>query len=155
MLLGCFHCDKNVSILHVPLLSGYRPYPPLAIAVLQNLFPYTNIDDTISAMKSIIQLQSSWEPGNLHPNYKVDIGTLEHIMAAAARKGSFELNILVWDLMDLLGYEPTECMYENTLQGFVMGVRQDNNVFMVLSEMEERGFVPSRALIRSLSRSMR
>ena len=113
------------------------------------------MDETILAMKSIIQLQSSWEPGNPHPNYKVDIGTLEHIMAAAARRGSFELNILVWDLVDMLGYEPTVSMYENTLQGFVMGVRQDHNVFAVLGEMEERGFVPTRALIRSLSRSIR
>lgn len=80
---------------------------------------------------------------------------MEHIMAAAGRKGSFELNILVWDLVDMLGYEPTECMYENTLQGFVMGVRQDHNVFAVLGEMEERGFTPTRALIRSLSRSIR
>ena len=76
-------------------------------------------------------------------------------MAAAARKGCFELNILVWDLVDMLGYEPTVSMYENTLQGFVMGVRQDHNVFAVLGEMEERGFSPSRALIRSLSLSIR
>lgn len=134
---------------------GYRPHPPLAIHTLQNLFPYTNVDETILALKSIIELHSSWEPGNMHPNYKVDIGTLEHVMAAAARKGSFELNILVWDLVDLLGYEPTECMYENTMQGFVMGPGQDANMFVVLGEMEERGFVPSRALIRSLSRSLR
>lgn len=106
-------------------------------------------------MKEIIHLQSSWEPGAPHPNYKVDIGILEHIMAAAARKGSFELNILVWDLVDMLGYEPTEFMYENTIQGFAMGVRQDHNMFAVLNEMEERGFSPSRALIRSLSRSVR
>lgn len=106
-------------------------------------------------MKSVIHLQSSWESGAPHPNYKVDIGMLEHIMAAAARMGSFELNILVWDLVDLLGYEPTEFMYENTIAGFAMGARQDHNVFAVLREMEERGFSPSRALIRSLSRSLR
>lgn len=137
------------------LASGHRLYPPIAINVLQNLFPYTDIKGTIVALKSIIQLQSSWEPGKPHPNYKVDLGTLEHIMAAAARKGSFELNLLVWDLVDLLGYEPTISMYESTMQGFVMGPRQDQNAFVVLAEMEEQGFQPSRALIRSLSRSIR
>jgi len=142
---------SRFSLFH----AGFRPYPPLAIHVLQNQFPYTKVDETILAMKAIIKLQSSWEPGDSHPNYKVDIGTLEHIMAAAARKGSFELNIFVWDLIDLLGYEPTECMYENTLQGFSMGVRQDHNMFAVLGEMEDRGFTPSRALIRSLSKSLR
>lgn len=135
--------------------TGFRPYPPVAVHVLENLFPYTNVDETIVAMKAIIKLQSSWKIGDMHPNYRVDLGTLEHIMAAAARKGSFDLNLMVWDLMDLLGYEPTECMYECTIQGFVMGFRQDHNMFAVLGEMEEQGYTPSRALIRSLSRSLR
>ena len=143
------------SLILILCTVGHRPSPNLAIQVLQNLFPYTKIDETILALKAIIQLQSSWEPGALYPTYKVDIGILEHIMAAAARKGAFELNILVWDLVDLLGYEPTEFMYENTIQGFAMGAQQDHNVFGVLSEMEERGFSPSRALIRSISRSIR
>jgi hypothetical protein len=112
------------------------------------------MDETVLALKSIIQLQSSWEPGAPYPAYKVDVGILEHIMAAAARFGAFEVNILVWDLVDLLGYQPTECMYENTIHGFARVPQQDHNVFGVLSEMEERGFTPSRALIRSLSRSL-
>ena len=143
------------SVLARLVDTGFRPFPPVAILVLQNLFPYTNVDKTIVAMKAIIKLQSSWQAGDKFPNYRVDLGTLEHIMAAAARKGSFDLNLLVWDLMDLLGYEPTECMYESTIQGFAMGFRQDHNMFTVLGEMEEQGYTPSRALIRSLSRSLR
>ena len=141
--------------LVILLLKGFRPYPPVAIHVLQSLFPYTDLDETIVAMEAILKLQSSWEPGDRHADYRVDLGTLEHISAAAARKGSFDLNLLVWDLMDLLGYEPTQCMYENTIHGFAMGYRQDHNMLAVLGEMEERGYQPSRALIRSLSRSLR
>jgi hypothetical protein len=137
------------------LFVGHRPAPSLAIQVLLNLFPYTDMDETVLALKSIMQLQSSWEPGAPYPAYKVDVGILEHIMAAAARSGAFEVNILVWDLVDLLGYEPTEFMYENTIHGFARVPQQDHNVFGVLGEMEERGFTPSRALIRSLSRYLR
>jgi hypothetical protein len=143
------------SILARLASAGCRPYPPVAIHVLQNLFPYTNLDETTLAVKAMIQLQSSWEVGQRHPNYRVDIGTLEFVMAAAARKGSFDLNLLVWDLMDLLGYEPTECMYESTILCFAMGFRQDHNMFAVFGEMEERGYTPTRPLIRSLSRALR
>jgi hypothetical protein len=143
------------SVLARLTSMGVRPFPPVTIQVLQNLFPFTNVDETIVAMKAIIELQSSWKVGHAYPNYRVDIGTLEHIMAAAARRGSFDLNLLVWDLMDLLGYEPTECMYENTIYGFAMGFRQDHNMLAVFGEMEERGYTPSRALIRSVSRPLR
>jgi len=131
---------------------GFYPYPPNAIHALENLFPFTDLRTTIIALAAVVDLQSSTESSEI---YRVDIGTLEQISAAGARKSSLHLNFLVWDALEQLGYEPTEGIYENTIQTFCMSYRQDHNLFAVLAEMECKGFEPSRALIRSISRSLR
>lgn len=134
--------------------EGHQIFPPVAINALQNLHPFTDLDATKKALQTILDLQNSLKPGDGR-DYRVDRGTLEQITVAGARHGSFELNLLVWDLMDTLGYEPTLGMYENTIHSFAMGYRQDHSVFAVLGEMESKGFVPSRGLIQSIARSIR
>ena len=110
---------------------------------------------TSVALWALLELQSTTQPSDRYQSYRVDIGTLEQITAAGARKASPELNLMVWDLVEMLGYQPTEAMYENTIQAFCMAYRQDHSVFAVLAEMQSNGYEPSRALIRSISRSLR
>jgi hypothetical protein len=61
----------------------------------------------------------------------------------------------VWDMLDVLGYEPSEAIYENTVTAFAMNTFTYREAFTVLAEMETRGFKPSRALIRSFSLHVR
>ena len=120
-----------------------------AISVLQNLFPFKNFDAVMTTLEAISELHTR------DSAYQIDIGTLESITAAAASRGRHAICLKVWDMLDTQGIQPTETMYENTCTAFIMAFRQDENGFAVLGEMEAKGYTPSRALIRSLSRSLR
>ena len=87
--------------------------------------------------------------------YQIDIGTLELITGTAATRGRHAICLKVWDTLEAQGIQPTETIYENTCTAFAMAFRQDDNCFAVLGEMEAKGYTPSRALIRSISRSLR
>ena len=88
-------------------------------------------------------------------SYVVDIATLESMNVAAARTGCAELALLLWDALDIMGYEPTESIYESTIVCFAKDDNLCENAFVVLKEMEDKGFVPSRALIKSFSMALR
>ena len=79
-------------------------------------------------------------------DYRVDIGTLENISMISAQNKKVELNLLVWDLVELFGYEPTECLFEDVILAFGGGT-SDQNLFAALVDMEKNGFVPSRVLL--------
>jgi hypothetical protein len=87
--------------------------------------------------------------------YVVDISTLEAIGAAAARAGNSPLCMLVWDAVDAMGYEPTKAIYEATIASFARRRLTYQNAFVVMAEMEARGYPITRALVRSVSFVMR
>jgi pentatricopeptide repeat protein len=63
--------------------------------------------------------------------------------------------MLTWDLLERLGYEAQESTYECMIQAFCASYRKDQLAFACLAEMINCGYVPSRSLIRSMSRSIR
>jgi hypothetical protein len=142
------------SILRRIVDMGRRPDPVTALAALENLFPYTDVDATYTALKAIVDLQSTAKPEDEF-QYMVDISALEVIGAAAARRGHFVLCLLIWDLVDLLGYKPTEAIFENTIMAFAVEPTTYGNAFTVMADMEANGYEPSRALIRGFSVNLR
>jgi hypothetical protein len=142
------------SILRRIVDMGRRPDPVTALAALENLFPYTDVDATYTALKAIVDLQSTAKPDDAF-QYMVDISALEVIGAAAARRGHFVLCLLIWDLVDLLGHKPTEAIFENTIMAFTVEPTTYGNAFTVMADMEANGFEPSRALIRGFSANLR
>jgi len=133
---------------------GHRPEPYTVLHVLENLYPYTDMASTGKALKAIVDLLSASGHDD-DRRYALDISSLEVIGAAAANAGSVYLNLLIWDLVDLLGYEPTEGIYENTAIAFASSPGTYGNAFAVMAEMETNGLEPSRALVRGLSTRMR
>jgi hypothetical protein len=141
------------EILEKAVAIGRRPNPNVTLCALGNLFPYDDTQATFRMLKAIWELQSTAKPGEKH--YRVDISTLELIGAAAADKQCQDMNLVIWDLADALGYEPTEFMYENAILALCAQHSTYTNAFAVLSDMEERGMQPSRALIRCMSTYLR
>ena len=117
---------------------------------LSNFFPFTDGDKTLMAVTAVHDIVRR---GNTH--VRVDRGTLEQILAGASREGNYELGLLTWDLSESLGYAPTESLFESMIQAFSMAYKQDHRVFSCLAGMEDYGYIPSRALLRSVSRSLR
>jgi pentatricopeptide repeat protein len=58
---------------------------------------------------------------------------------------------LVWDLLKVYEYIPTETLLENTVLAFASQPNGLHRAFVAMESMKEYGFVPSRALIRSFS----
>lgn len=136
---------QRLAESEAPLLNANAVTQALA-----NLFPFTDADKTLVAVKAILDIVSR---GNT--NVRIDRGMLEQILAGAARVGNYELGLATWDLIESLGYKPTESLFESMIQAFSMGYKQDHRVFSCLAGMEDYGYIPSRALIRSVSRSLR
>jgi hypothetical protein len=154
---------------------GLRPAPSLVLNVLENFFPFSNslaVEKTLKALLTLQRqvavdiktakaavIQGSARGNNgtillentIAKQYFVDVHVLEMIGAAAASHGYSEICLLIWEMIDVLEYQPTEGIYENTVVAFAMNSFTYREAFTVLHEMESRGFVPSRALIRSFS----
>jgi pentatricopeptide repeat protein len=127
----------------------------LVTKILHNQYPFTDVHHTKSILNSILRLQKESIAIENGLDYRVDFGTLEYVTYAAAKRKSTDLILLVWDIVEMLEYTPSESMYENTIQSFVMSKRQDHKAFAVLADMEQKGFVPSRALLSTMNRSIR
>lgn len=69
-------------------------------------------------------------------------------MASARR--NIDLNLLVWDLVEQSGYNPSESMFEDVIMSFA-AMRQDTDMYAALTDMETVGFVPSHLLIRYIA----
>ena len=132
--------------------DGHAVQPEIATRTLQNLAPFLDVEATTQAVHAILELSKKDSP---HTIAMVDYGTLEAISSSAARTGSTELGLAVWELLEQMGYEASEAIYENMIQTFAMSYRQDQYLFACLAEMEARGYKPHRALIRGVSRSLR
>jgi hypothetical protein len=159
------------QILRRIVQSGRRPRPWHAVAVLDNLHPFleADLDDVKVALRALVDLQTAASPqpgltaeeeARRSYRYAVDPSALEAIGASAARHGDLELSLLVWDAANaatdpLDGGETPVGVYENLVLVFCARPEQYGSAFTVLAEMEDRGYAPSRALIRGVSARLR
>eukprot|EP00559_Dactyliosolen_fragilissimus_P007381 CAMPEP_0184871092 /NCGR_PEP_ID=MMETSP0580-20130426/39902_1 /TAXON_ID=1118495 /ORGANISM="Dactyliosolen fragilissimus" /LENGTH=365 /DNA_ID=CAMNT_0027373591 /DNA_START=1342 /DNA_END=2439 /DNA_ORIENTATION=+ len=132
-------------------------------------------------MSSVLQLQSSSTISpQLHPShqhYIIDMGTLEHIAAVAARKKSLNLIHTIWDYIEILNgntthftqidddydglhhillnfqshYQATPFIYETTILAFFQKKFSDHLALNALAQMEDHGHIPSRSFINEMS----
>jgi len=156
---------------------GTYPSSSIAIKILQREYPYV---DTMRTTNSIIQSfitlyqlasqppqqQEEFETEHSNQNHKpmndvlradyltnrIDLGLMEQLCNAGASRGSTQVVLMLWDLSDLLGYTPTEGMYEAAIMAFLnSSKKQDESALAVFNEMEKSGYTPSGALIRSMA----
>lgn len=71
----------------------------------------------------------------------------DSIRVAGTGGKNIDLNLLVWDLVELFDYNPTESMFEDVVMSFG-AIMQDQNMYSALVDMEKNGFAPSRPLLR-------
>lgn len=127
--------------------NGHKPKPTTVFNVLQCYHPFTHIEATHEVLSIVQKLHLDHEHSSLEAdNYRVDLGTLESISMAASKK-NMELVLLVWDLVESFGYDPTASMFEDVVMSFGE-TQQDDNMYAALVDMEKYGQVPSRALLR-------
>lgn len=135
------------KVLSYLVSNGHKPKPENVINVLQSYHPFTDIEAVHEVLKTVQKLHPNDDatpsPGN---DYRVDLGTLESISMLSARK-NIDLNLLVWDLVELFGDRPTESMFEDVVMSFA-ATKQDVNLYSALVDMEKNWFVPSRALLK-------
>jgi hypothetical protein len=122
--------------------------------LLQSYYPYSDPVATceiLQAIKNLTTDSASSSPSSSPSSseYKVDIGTLESI-SLSTQKGQTDLNLLIWDLVDLFGYKPTEGMFEDVVLSFG-AARADASSFKALVDMEHNGYVPSYVLLRQFA----
>ena len=162
------------------LTLQYIPRDPCCVLkVLEILYPYIDLHPThttLQCLKVLLQREQQQqhkqqqETQNTQSDYsttrrrirsqsvyRVDIATLELIAASASKYGAYEINLLVWELLDLLHVPPTTAIYESTIISFAQaGVEHYGHVFAMLNEMEHvHGVIPCRALIKGLSTRFR
>ena len=148
------------QVLEKCIQAGRYPHPECVLHALANLYPYHDATATIRMLKCVLKLQQTpveqFQQYTFQgADYRVNLSTLELIGAAAASKGYYDMNLVIWDMMDVMGYEPTEFVYENTILAFLARPTTYANAFACLADMEENGFVPTRALVRSMSSYLR
>jgi len=142
---------------------GGQLNPDAILPAMQNMFPYTEMEPICVTLEAWLEDFQNKISGNndeekmfdLNPETLIDLSMLETISTGAAQAGCSRLILLVWEVLDVCGYSPTEIIYENTVVTFANergGVQQ---AFAALASMKEDGFEPSRPLIRSFSSAMR
>lgn len=112
-------------------------------------FFIVDTEDAHEILRAIHKLQSETSDTTTE-DYRVDLGTLETISMAAVQDRNVDLNLLVWDLVELFGYQPTEGMFEDVILSFAAS-KSDRNLFAAMADMEKNGFVPSRTLLRQIA----
>lgn len=139
------------KILAKTVALGHRVKATSAMPAIENYFPYTNMEqmkEVLTAVHAILKAGYS--------DFIIDIAMLEVMGVAAVNKGSTEVTLLIWDILDLMDCAPTEAIYENTAMVFSMCPETYESLLEVLLDMEQNaGFVPSRGLIRGISVKMR
>jgi pentatricopeptide repeat protein len=141
--------------------KGEIPHPLSTLPVIHNMFPYTNSSQMSVVLQALLDIYSKCqEEGNeanaaLYQEYSIDLATLEMISAGAAKAGDPELILLVWEVLEMTGFKPTEQIYENTVVAFACTKDGLFQAFAALATMKDEGFEVSRAVIRSFSRAIR
>jgi len=144
---------SDYSLPHSRVLSqlvsnGYRPKPETVVNLLHCMHPFDDHEATHEILSVIQKLHPEDASSSLSADedYRVELGILESISMASARK-NIDLNLLVWDIVELFGYNPTESMFEDVIMSFA-ATKQDENMFTAMVDMEKNGFVPSHSLLR-------
>lgn len=116
--------------------------------IYNNFIRSTDTDATHEILSIIQKLQLDIAVIEAPPvdDYRIDLGMLEAISMASARK-NVDLTLLVWDLVELFGYAPTAGMFEDVIMSFA-ATYQNENMFSALADMERNGFVPSPGLLK-------
>lgn len=137
------------------------PHPLSALPAIHNMFPYTDTKQMCVAINALLDTKHHCKnvedevTSSLYNEYSIDMATLEMISAGAANAGDTELILLLWDLLDVSGYKPSEHIYENTVITFACSRNGIFQAFSALATMKDEGYDISRALIRSFSRAIR
>ena len=153
--------------------AGGQLHPDTILPAIQNMFPYTDAQKmctTLDAWLNDFLIKDEWqkrqhvmegetsEHGRIWWDREdiIDLSTLEMISTGAARNGCSKLIMLIWDILELCRYEPTQTIYENTVIAFANdrsgGIRQ---AFVAMTSMKDDGYIPTRPLIRSFSSAIR
>mmetsp|Transcript_35409 Transcript_35409/g.55120 ORF Transcript_35409/g.55120 Transcript_35409/m.55120 type:complete len:326 (+) Transcript_35409:1-978(+) len=122
------------------------------------MFPFTDPEQmnvALKAVSTILNEARNSKKKKLHSRYLMDMTTLESISAGAARIGSKEMILCIWDIIDQSEFNPTQVLFENTVVALAGSDDGLLHAFTALAEMKRQGFEVSRPLIRSFSRAIR
>jgi pentatricopeptide repeat protein len=143
------------EILSRLVCMGGIPHATVVMPVIYNMFPYTETEKVHVAMQALIDLEKNKNNRKsrqyITQTNMIDMSTLEMISTGAAKVGDYTLILLVWELLEVYGRIPTETIFENTVLAFVRQPDGLERAFLTMKSMKEYGYVPSRALIRSVS----
>jgi pentatricopeptide repeat protein len=148
------------DVLSRLVAMGATPHSTVVMPAIHNMFPYTDTKRMHVALQALVDLESTKKNASGRPpeppeyendRHRIDMSTLEMISNSAAKVGDATLILLVWDLLDVSGYDPTETIFENTILTFASQPNGLHRAFVALESMKEFGLLPTRALIRSFS----
>ena len=115
-----------------------------------NIFIFPDINATLEILSSIQQLHHYDD----HPyDYTIDCGTVETISILSAKRGSVELSLLIIELAESFGYRISESMFEDVILSFAAS-RQVPQCLGALVDMERKGHIPSRELLRKVAKKL-
>ena len=159
--------------------NNVQPDSSVVIKTLKQLYPFEKTELVTRLLQSIKTLYER-EKAKAEPNesmnaasssslssstsssalkyphaYRIPLGTLESIASTAAQTNALDLLLLTWDIAEMMGYRPTENLYESAIHGFANSYKQDHNAFAVISEMHTNGHTLSRALTRFVAKQIR
>lgn len=144
-----------IRVLEQLVEDNYRVDSRTVTQTLLNEHPFINVKKTTKILHCIKKLYESKEDGDPLHEYRISASMLDSIAVSAAKFGDTDLLLLVWDLIDMMGYKPSESMFENAIHGFMIAYKQDHHAFAVMAEMEKEGYIPSRALTQMIAKSLR
>jgi hypothetical protein len=141
-----------VEIFATMVENGQRPEPIFVSRLVENCFPYSDMQELEMLLQGLLALASTPNPQDGY-RYILDINILDLIAASIVRHQDTNIIRTLWQYIEVSGIEPTESLYESTAVTFCHDPDLYPNAFKVLQEMEMRaGYEPSRALIRSMAR---
>lgn len=167
-MLSCSKYNRQDDLPYHDILArlvdmGGTPHSSIVMPVIHNMFPYTDSEKMHVALQALVDLETTRKSNNgrwyhhqtmrsfPRDTFRIDMSTLEMISHSAAKVGDAALILLVWDLLDMSGYEPTETIFENTILAFASQPDGLHRAFVALASMREHGLEPTRPLIRSFS----
>jgi hypothetical protein len=147
------------KVLQMLVSSGHVPKSETVANVLNCYLPFHDTYATSEVLSVIQQLHlNSIESSSTSPSsslssssedYRIDMGTLEAISMASARK-NVDLVLQVWDMVEQFGYTPTASMFEDVIVSFA-ATRQDDNMYSALADMARNGYEPSPLLLKYIA----
>jgi pentatricopeptide repeat protein len=130
--------------------------PPIVLRAVHNLFPFSDSQACESMLRSLLVLikQDISSRNKVRSRYRIDMGTIDSMSVSSVRSGNSKIILLLWEIIELLGYTPSESVYENTIITFAIS-GNTSSAFDALQAMEGDEFPAKRALVRNFSRVLR